>query len=271
MLGAAVAVAVELRSENGRARLLGLIAFSLRCSQRLTRRPKGGSPDPRPGGPGVGPAAAAGDIHPGPGAAVGVVNWWADVGCLVFAMGLRASPASQCGKILLVWTAGAGAASLSPTPAGIGAVEVAMVAALAAAGVKGFSRGHGHPGLPGHIPQGRRHDLGPVLSPRLPAEATHADMKCRQAPSRYGKASRVPAVFRITRCSRLLAHGFKGRLVPGLQVAAGGGRVQVHGLASGRGCPLLLAGSMRADHRLMIPRCHGDQYPGVHGRGGAPP
>jgi uncharacterized protein (TIRG00374 family) len=40
-------------------------------------------------------------------------------------------------KVLLVWTAGAGAASLSPTPGGIGAVEVAMVAALAGVGVDG--------------------------------------------------------------------------------------------------------------------------------------
>jgi hypothetical protein len=67
----------------------------------------------------------------------GVVNWWADVGCLVFAMRAAGITGLSVGKILLVWTAGAGAASLSPTPAGIGAVEVAMVAALAAAGVKG--------------------------------------------------------------------------------------------------------------------------------------
>jgi uncharacterized membrane protein YbhN (UPF0104 family) len=50
------------------------------------------------------------------------------------AAGITALPA---GKILLVWTAGAAAASLSPTPAGIGAVEVAMVAALTAAEVGG--------------------------------------------------------------------------------------------------------------------------------------
>jgi Lysylphosphatidylglycerol synthase TM region len=36
--------------------------------------------------------------------------------------------------ILLVWTAGAGAASLGPTPGGIGVVEIAMIAALRAAG-----------------------------------------------------------------------------------------------------------------------------------------
>ena len=41
MLGAAAAVAVELRSEKGRTRLLRLISFALRCSQRVIRRPKG--------------------------------------------------------------------------------------------------------------------------------------------------------------------------------------------------------------------------------------
>jgi Lysylphosphatidylglycerol synthase TM region len=40
------------------------------------------------------------------------------------------------GKIVLVWVAGTGAASLSPTPGGIGAVEVAMAATLAAFGVR---------------------------------------------------------------------------------------------------------------------------------------
>ncbi len=137
MLGAAVAVAVELRSENGRARLLRLIAFSLRCSQRLTRRPKGEAQT-------LAQAVLASVLRLQLGTSTlvqallwGVVNWWADVGCLAFAMRAAGITGLSVGKILLVWTAGAGAASLSPTPAGIGAVEVAMVAALAAAGVKG--------------------------------------------------------------------------------------------------------------------------------------
>jgi hypothetical protein len=41
MLAPAAAVAVDLRSEQGRSRLLRLIAFSLRCSQRVIRRPEG--------------------------------------------------------------------------------------------------------------------------------------------------------------------------------------------------------------------------------------
>lgn len=41
------------------------------------------------------------------------------------------------GKVLLVWLAGAGATTFSPAPGGIGVVEVTMVAALAAIGVRG--------------------------------------------------------------------------------------------------------------------------------------
>jgi putative heme transporter len=69
----------------------------------------------------------------------GLVNWWADIACLACAMRAAGLPGLSIGKILVVWTAGAGAASLSPTPAGIGAVEIAMVAALSAVGAKGPS------------------------------------------------------------------------------------------------------------------------------------
>jgi putative heme transporter len=137
MLGAAAAVAVELRSAKGRARLLRLIGFSLRCSQRVIRRPKG---------PVQSLAESVLDSIQGMqlGASVlaqallwGLVNWLADVACLAFALRAAGITGLSVGKILLVWTAGAGAASLSPTPAGIGAVEVAMVAAMAATGVDG--------------------------------------------------------------------------------------------------------------------------------------
>jgi putative heme transporter len=135
MLAAAVAVAVELRSEKGRARLRRLIAFSLRCSQRVIHRPKGEAQT-------LAQAVVASIQRLQLGASAltrvllwGLVNWWADVGCLAFAMLAAGITGLSVGKILLVWTAGAGAASLSPTPAGIGAVEVAMVAALTIAGV----------------------------------------------------------------------------------------------------------------------------------------
>ena len=137
MLAAAVTVAVELRSEKGRARLERLIVFFLRCSQRVIRRPKGEAQA-------VAEAVLASVQRLQLGTSTlarallwGLVNWWADVACLAFALRATGITGLSVGKILLVWTAGAGAASFSPTPAGIGAVEVAMVAALAAAGVRG--------------------------------------------------------------------------------------------------------------------------------------
>jgi uncharacterized protein (TIRG00374 family) len=125
-----------LRSQQGQARLIRLTAFVLRCSQRLIHRPKGSA------------EALAQKVltsiqrirlRPVDLAEVvlwGLVNWWADVACLAFSI-KSAGITLSVGKILLVWTAGAGAASLSPTPAGLGAVEIAMVAALAGAGARG--------------------------------------------------------------------------------------------------------------------------------------
>jgi len=137
MLAAAAAVAVELRSEKGRARLVRLIGMSLRCSQRVIRRPKGDADTLARA-----VLASVQRLQLGTSTLIrvlvsGLVNWWADVACLAFALQAAGITSLSVGKILLVWTAGAGAATLSPTPAGIGAVEVAMVAALTAAGVKG--------------------------------------------------------------------------------------------------------------------------------------
>ena len=64
-----------------------------------------------------------------------------------------------------------GAASLSPTPGGIGVVEVAMVAALAAVGVKG-PRHYGCTGLPGNFPQGCCQSLGRPVPPTPSSSAT---------------------------------------------------------------------------------------------------
>jgi uncharacterized membrane protein YbhN (UPF0104 family) len=62
-----------------------------------------------------------------------VVNWVADALCLAAAIAAAGLPVPW-GKLLLVWSAGAGASTLSPTPFGIGVVEVALIAALAATG-----------------------------------------------------------------------------------------------------------------------------------------
>jgi putative heme transporter len=137
MLAAAATVAVEMRSQPGKAWLERLIAVAVRCSQRVIRRPKGEAHA-------LAEAVLASIARMRLGAPVlarallwGLVNWLADVACLAFALQAAGITGLSAGKILLVWTAGAGAASLSPTPAGIGAVEVAMAAALTAAGVTG--------------------------------------------------------------------------------------------------------------------------------------
>jgi putative heme transporter len=139
MVAAGTATAIALRTGRGRARLERLIASALRGCHRLTGRPR---TDPQSLARSV--LAALQRMRLGAPtlarvALWGLVNWWADIACLAFALWAAGVGGLPVGKILLVWTAGAGAATLSPTPAGIGVVEVAMVAALAAVGVKGPS------------------------------------------------------------------------------------------------------------------------------------
>lgn len=64
----------------------------------------------------------------------GMLNWAADAGCLILSI-KAIGVGVPWGGVLLAWSAGQGAASFSPTPGGIGVVEVAMTAALAAAGL----------------------------------------------------------------------------------------------------------------------------------------
>jgi uncharacterized protein (TIRG00374 family) len=61
-------------------------------------------------------------------------NWMADAACLVFAIKAIGAPVPWH-QVLLAWSAGVGAQSLSATPGGIGPVEVTMTAALVAAGL----------------------------------------------------------------------------------------------------------------------------------------
>jgi uncharacterized protein (TIRG00374 family) len=137
VLGMTVFVAIELHSDKGTERLLRFLRCTLRAAKRAIRRPKG-DPDviARTALVSLGRmrlgASTTGRIL-----LWGLLNWWADVACLVFSLFAVGIDNVAIGKILLVWVAGTGAASLSPTPGGIGAVEVAMVAALAAFGVRG--------------------------------------------------------------------------------------------------------------------------------------
>jgi uncharacterized protein (TIRG00374 family) len=63
-----------------------------------------------------------------------LAKWAADVCCLICALYALHVPAPWA-AILGIWSAGAGAYSLSPTPAGIGVVDIALIAAQTAAGI----------------------------------------------------------------------------------------------------------------------------------------
>jgi uncharacterized membrane protein YbhN (UPF0104 family) len=58
------------------------------------------------------------------------------VACLVCAIKAVGEPVPWA-AILIIWTAGIGAASFSPVPAGAGIVDIVLIAALATAGLRG--------------------------------------------------------------------------------------------------------------------------------------
>jgi putative heme transporter len=141
--GSAVAVAVvvvafllALRFAGPRDWLIPKAAAVLRQSKRLFHRPLGD--------PGelvttafdqVG-ALRLGSLTGSQAFGFAMINWLADVACL--ACCLEAAGASIPWRaILIVWSAGAGAASFSPVPAGLGVVEVVLVAALIGSGLHG--------------------------------------------------------------------------------------------------------------------------------------
>jgi putative heme transporter len=136
MVGLTAGIAVGIRTESGRARLLYITTLFIRGAHRAVRKPSG---QPEKLAKSVLASLQRLELNANTLGRVllfGLVNWWADVACLAFAMKAAGIDVSIA-KMLLVWTAGAGAASLSPTPAGIGAVEVGMIAAMAGVGVKG--------------------------------------------------------------------------------------------------------------------------------------
>jgi putative heme transporter len=63
-----------------------------------------------------------------------LVNWAADVACLACAIEAARAPVPWR-VLLLIWSAGAGAASFCPVPAGLGVVDIVLITALAAAGL----------------------------------------------------------------------------------------------------------------------------------------
>jgi len=128
-------VVISGRSLNGRARLRSVASKIDALIDRIRRR-AGGDPSTRV-------ARALGQFGDtrisaatlGLAVAWGVVNWLADALCLVLAI-VAVRVAVPWHEVLLVWTAGAGASTFSPTPGGLGVVDIAMIAALVAAGLR---------------------------------------------------------------------------------------------------------------------------------------
>jgi uncharacterized protein (TIRG00374 family) len=128
------AILLSARSSRGRDRLADLANEVLRVSRRIVHRPR---TDPQP------QVRAALDrlgalrlpvVTLGSSFAFSLLNWMADAACLVFAIKAVGAPV-PLDRVLLVWAAGLGAQSFSPTPGGLGTVEVTMIAALAAVGL----------------------------------------------------------------------------------------------------------------------------------------
>jgi uncharacterized protein (TIRG00374 family) len=135
----ATVIAVELRTEKGQRHLERLITVTVHGLQKVIHRPKGEPPTLAQAVLEVVERMQLGGLTLARLAFWGLVNWWADVACLAFSMWAAGITGLSLGKILLIWAAGAGAATLSPTPAGIGVVEIAMVASMAAVGVRDSS------------------------------------------------------------------------------------------------------------------------------------
>lgn len=134
-LGAAVlAIMLALRFPRARDWLISRVIAALRLSRRIVRRPRS-EPGPlvtsaldRLGG------LRLGYLNTGLSFGWAMVNWIADVACLVCAIKAVGEPVPWA-AILIIWSAGMGAGSFSPVPAGIGVVDIVLIAALATAGL----------------------------------------------------------------------------------------------------------------------------------------
>ncbi len=123
---------VVLHSPPGRARLRQQAVLALQLAQRLAHWPRGDADTivtrtlERLGAFSLSlPSITAAFVY-------ALVNWAADVLCLAAAIAAIGSPVPW-DKLVLVWSAGQAAASFSPTPYGIGLVDIALIIALHAA------------------------------------------------------------------------------------------------------------------------------------------
>lgn len=128
------AALIALRSPAGRSRLQRLISRLLLAAQRVLRHPRGDPAQLTNDALGRLSLFRLGPATLGPAITWGVLNEAADACCLILAIKAVGVPV-PFGGVLLAWGAGQSAGSFSPTPGGIGVVEVTMTAALAAAGL----------------------------------------------------------------------------------------------------------------------------------------
>lgn len=128
------AALIALRSPAGRSRLQRLISRLLLAAQRVLRHPRGDPAQLTNDALGRLSLFRLGPATLGPAFTWGVLNEAADACCLILAIKAVGVPV-PFGGVLLAWGAGQSAGSFSPTPGGIGVVEVTMTAALAAAGL----------------------------------------------------------------------------------------------------------------------------------------
>jgi uncharacterized membrane protein YbhN (UPF0104 family) len=136
LAAALAAIVVAMRFPRARTWLVDRVTAALRVSKRVIKRPK---EEPRSVVTGALDRVAA--LRLGYWTATGafgwaLLNWVADVACLVCAIKAVGEPVPWA-AILVIWTAGVGAASFSPVPAGLGIVDIVLIAALATAGLHG--------------------------------------------------------------------------------------------------------------------------------------
>jgi putative heme transporter len=125
---------IILRSPRGRARLQPVLAAALRLGQRTVRRPSGDAARLSAAVLQQLSSARLGTSAIALAFAWALVNWGADALCLAAAIA-AARVAVPWSRLLLAWSAGSAAGSLSPTPFGLGVVDVALIAALHEAGL----------------------------------------------------------------------------------------------------------------------------------------
>ena len=134
LTAAVTVVMVALRFPRARDWLIDRLIAVLRLSKRVTGRPQG-----EPGPLVTGALERVGALRLGYAAAMrafawALVNWIADVACLICAITAVREPVPWA-AVLIIWSAGSGAASFSPVPAGLGIADIVLITAFAAAGL----------------------------------------------------------------------------------------------------------------------------------------